>query len=177
VNNADDSRTPQQNDGNAGFLREDAKLAVVFVTDEDDSSPGTVAYYETFFRALKGNNPALLSLSAIVGPENLSACPTASGSGSRYLALAHATDGVIENICTPDWAASLAKLGRSTFGPRRSFKLSDKPADPAQVTVQVNGETLTTGWSYDATLNAIVFTADAVPSPGAIIDVTYPLGC
>src|SRR5690606_7952311 len=31
--------------GNQGFLRPDAKLAVVVVSDEDDSSNGTVAFY------------------------------------------------------------------------------------------------------------------------------------
>jgi hypothetical protein len=177
VNNADDPRSPVPADGNLGFLRDDAKLAVVFLSDEDDSSPGAVSYYETFFKALKGNNPALLSFSAIVGPEDLRSCPTASGSGSRYIALARATDGVVENICTPDWAASLEKLGQNTFGARRSFELTETPADPAAITVNVNGAPQTTGWSYDAGLNAIVFTADGVPPPGSIIDVTYPLGC
>jgi len=177
VNNADDPRTAAPNDGNLGFLRDDAKLAVVFISDEDDSSGNTVSFYETFFKGLKGNNPSLLSMSAIVGPTDMSTCPTASSTGSRYIALANATGGVVDSICTPDWAASLEKLSRNAFGPKRSFKLSDQPGDPSRITVQVNGTAVTSGWSYDAPTNSVVFTSDAVPAAGAIIDVTYPLGC
>src|SRR5690606_22983653 len=54
VNNADDPRTPTPNDGNAGFLRDEAALAVIFVGDEDDHSPDDVATYVDWLRALKG---------------------------------------------------------------------------------------------------------------------------
>jgi Abnormal spindle-like microcephaly-assoc'd, ASPM-SPD-2-Hydin/Flagellar-associated PapD-like len=39
VDSVDDPRTSLANDGNAGFLRPDARLAIVFVSDEDDQSP------------------------------------------------------------------------------------------------------------------------------------------
>ncbi len=174
---ADDTRTPLPNDGNLGFLRPDAKLAIVFVTDEEDFSTQSVAYYETFFRALKNNDPALLTISAIAGPENLASCPTASSVGSRYLALARATGGVVESICTADWAASLQKLSDSAFGARRSFRLSENPSDAARIEVRVDGVLLTSGWRYDAGSQSVIFEEGAVPAPGAVIEVTYPTGC
>lgn len=177
VNNADDPDTALANDGNLGFLRPDALLAVVFVSDEDDGSPGTVDSYETFLRTLKANDPTLLVISAIVGPEDLSTCPSASSSGSRYIALARHTGGVVESICTNDWAASLGNISGGVFSPRRRFPLSQVPADPSQIAVEVNGAAVTSGWTYDAATHSIVFDASAAPSFDATIDVTYPLGC
>lgn len=177
VTSADDPSTPLPNDGNAGFLREEAKLAIVIVSDEDDQSQRPVSFYETFFRALKGNDADQLILSAIVGPEDLSSCPSASGSGSRYIALANALGGVVESICTPDWTLSLERLSHSAFGLRRSFRLSGVPSDVAAIRVDVNGLQVLSGWSYDAAQQSVVFEESAVPPAGSVIDVTYPVGC
>ncbi len=141
------------------------------------SRPQPVSFYETYFRALKNDDPSLLTVSAIVGPENLSTCPTAASVGSRYLALARATGGVTESICTPNWAASLKNLSDNAFGARRSFALSQLPADPAQITVTVDGEPVTSGWTYEAAPNAVIFEVGKAPEAGALVEVSYPLGC
>jgi hypothetical protein len=173
----DDPRTPLASDGNGGFLREDAKLAIIFLSDEEDFSSQPVSFYETYFRALKGNDASKLSINAIVGPLDLGACPTSSSSGSRYIQLAQATGGVVESICTPNWAASLEKLSNSAFGPNRRFTLSEQPADPSRIVVGVDGVPVTSGWEYDAATNSILFERTAAPAPGAMVEVTYPLGC
>lgn len=177
LSRTDDARTALANDGNAGFLRADAKLAIVFVTDEEDFSPESVSFYDTYFRALKNNDPSMLSVSVIGGPEDLSSCPTASSTSARYLALARATGGVIESICTPNWAESLKNLAQTAFGAKRKFRLSQLPDDAAQIVVEVNDAAVTTGWHYDAADNSINFTAETTPPSGSVLEVTYPLGC
>jgi hypothetical protein len=179
LNNADDPSSALANDGNGGFLRPDAKLAIIYLTDEEDFSPRGVDFYKTHFLALKGGDATKLSISAIVGPSNLSSCPTASSSGNRYIQLAKATGGVVESICTPNWADSLRNLSESTFGPNRTFKLSEKPepTDGSQIVVRVDGAAVTTGWHYDAATNAVVFDVDAAPPAGSVVEVTYSLGC
>jgi hypothetical protein len=177
LHSMDDPRTPQASDGNGGFLRQDARLAIIFLSDEEDFSSQPVSFYETYFRSLKDNEPGKLSISAIVGPLDLSTCPTASSSGGRYIQLAQATAGVVESICTPNWAESLKKLSDTTFGPKRSFPLSEVPADPAQISVHVDGVAVTSGWQYVAATNAVLFEVGAAPPPGAYIEITYPLGC
>ena len=56
---------------NAGLLRDDAALSVVFVSDEDDGSSDPVGEYLTFFKGLKGDagyrDDTLINLSAVVG--------------------------------------------------------------------------------------------------------------
>ncbi|MBZ4417001.1 choice-of-anchor D domain-containing protein [Myxococcus sp. RHSTA-1-4] len=173
----DDPRTPLAGDGNGGFLREEAKLAIIFLSDEEDFSSQPVSFYETYFLALKGNDKSKLSINAIVGPADLSTCPTSSSSGNRYIQLAQATGGAVESICTPNWAASLEKLSNSAFGLNRKFPLSEQPADPARIVVDVNGARVPSGWHYDAGTNAIIFDRDAAPQAGAMVEVTYPLGC
>jgi hypothetical protein len=177
VNNSDDPTTPLPNDGNLGFLRPDALLAMVFVSDEEDASPQSVDFYETFLRTVKANDPTLLNVSAIVGPMNLGTCPTASSSGSRYIQLAQHTGGLVESICTQSWAASLANISVGVFSPRRRFPLSQVPADPSQIQVFVDGDRVTSGWTYDPATHSVVFATTSVPGFDSTIDVTYPLGC
>ncbi|MHB8874561.1 MAG: choice-of-anchor D domain-containing protein [Myxococcaceae bacterium] len=177
VGSADDTRTLTPADGNLGFLRTGAKLAIIALSDEDDSSPQSVQFYETFFRGLKGGEASLFSFSAVVGPADLSTCPTAASSGTRYLQLAQATGGISESICTSNWAGSLQNLSANAFGPKARFPLSERPLDPAQVTVQINGLPVTSGWLYDPTTNSVIFLPGSAPATGSVIDVTYPLGC
>ncbi|RKH48996.1 choice-of-anchor D domain-containing protein [Corallococcus llansteffanensis] len=175
--NLDDPRTPQPADGNGGFLREDAKLAIIALSDEEDFSSQPVSFYETYFLALKGNDRGKVSFNAVVGPLDLNTCPTSSSSGSRYMELARKLGGVVDSICTPNWAASLEKLSESAFGPNRSFPLSERPLDPGAITVRVDGVPVTEGWSYEAPGNVVVFDRLRAPGPGALVEITYPLGC
>lgn len=177
VNSPDDPSTSLLNDGNGGFLREQARLAIVVVTDEEDFSTRPPSFYVTFLKALKHGDPSMLSFSAIVGPKDLTTCPTASSTGSRYLEVAQATGGISESICTQNWAASLQALSSNAFGPRRSFPLSETPANPAQISVTVDGQPVTSGWTYDPVTRTVVFDAAAAPPAGALVEITYPLGC
>jgi hypothetical protein len=177
VYNSDDARTPQGADGNAGFLREDAKLAIIAVTDEEDFSTQPVSFYETFLLGLKGGDASKVIFSAIAGPKDLGSCPKASSSGTRYIQLAEATGGVVESICTANWAASLEKLSESAFGPNRSFQLSEKPSDASRIVVRVDGVEVKTGWVYDGASKTVIFERDAAPGPGAVVAITYPVGC
>ncbi|MFY0568324.1 choice-of-anchor D domain-containing protein [Archangium lansingense] len=177
VYNVDDARTPLPMDGNAGFLREDATLAIIVVSDEEDFSPQPVSFYETFLLGLKGGDRSKVSFSAVVGPEDLNSCRSASSSGSRYIQLARATDGVVENICTPNWAASLERISKSAFTPTRVFPLSETPSDTSHILVRVDGVEMTTGWTYSPATNSIVFEPGSVPAVGATVTVTYREGC
>jgi hypothetical protein len=178
VYNVDDPRSPMPQDGNAYFLRDDAKLAVIAITDEEDFSPQPVAAYETFLRELKGQDASKVIFSAIAGPKDLSTCSKASSSGTRYIELAEKLGGVVESICTQNWAASLETLSESAFGPNRSFPLSERPSDPTRIVVRVDGvEVPGSGWKYEGSGNTLTFERNAAPGPGARVEITYPVGC
>ena len=178
ISEVDDPNTPLPNDGNAGFLRSDARLSMVVVGDADDQSPDTLQNYEQFFKDLKGDVPGQFVFSGIVTPDNkATTCPTGESSGDRYMQLARDTSGDIENVCDSDWGTPLANIATASLGPIQSFPLSGHPSDATQITVTVNGQAVTTGWSYDPTSNTVVFTQGSAPPVGSSVQITYPVGC
>jgi len=104
-------------------------------------------------------------------------CPTGESSGDRYMQLARDTGGDIENVCDSDWGTPLANIATASLGPIQSFPLSGHPSDATQITVTVNGQAVTTGWSYDPTSNTVVFTQGSAPPVGSSVQITYPVGC
>ena len=180
---------PNIDDFNAGFYREDAKLYVILVTDEEDQSDGTAQLYVDFFRNLKGvGNPDLLNISAIAGPPP-NGCDTAEGNQVDYDAV-DAVGGQFRSICSADWSNMVGSLGLDVFNARRQFPLS-RPATAGTITVEVcdddgNGNPIncqsvpydgTNGWTFDATTNSIVFNGNEVPGPSQHISVTYDTIC
>lgn len=174
---------PLITDWNAGFLRPDAHLAVVFVADEDDHSPHSVPYYLNSLRAIKGfRNPQLMSVSAIVGDPGVG-CGLQAEAGTRYIQVAQETGGVFESICTENWSAALENLGRSVFGYKSRFLLSNPP-EPSTLEVFVDGlpvpSTAPSGqvrWSFDPVAQSVDFAPLAIPEPGAQIVVRYRAEC
>jgi hypothetical protein len=93
---------------NTGFLRPDASLFLIFVSDEDDASFGEVSYFYRAFETLKGaGNEGVISVSAIVGDPDIDGpmgperggCPIApaeatAAAGTRYVALSMYSRGL-----------------------------------------------------------------------------------
>jgi hypothetical protein len=172
VNSADDPATPLPNDGNLGFYRQTASLAVVMVSDDDDTSPDPVSAYVRFLQQLKGAGAAGRAAVYAIVPSGQS-CPSASGQGLRYAEAATLTGGAIESVCAPDFGPLLEDVVSRAFAAQTHFPLSATP-DAAGVTVTVNG-TPATGWVYDPVSNTVIFAIP--PPPGSTIKVTYIRGC
>jgi hypothetical protein len=173
VGSPDDPRTPLPNDGNAGFLRDEAALVVVFVGDEDDHSPDSVDTYVRFLQTRKGEfQPQRTTLYAIA-PTGV-ACGTAGGAGTRYAEATARTGGEVLSVCASDYAPLLRNVATKAFSPQDRFPLSELP-DPASVGVRVNGAPVSGGWRYDSPTNTVVFSVS--PAPGARVEVTYRRAC
>ncbi|XXF75631.1 choice-of-anchor D domain-containing protein [Myxococcaceae bacterium GXIMD 01537] len=173
VNSADDPRTPPPNDGNLGFLRNEAALVVVFVGDEDDHSPDSVDTYVRYFQARKGEHqPQRVTLFAIA--PTAAACGTAGGVGTRYAEAAARTGGQVVSVCEPDYAPLLRTVANKAFSAQDRFPLSEQP-DPGTIGVTVDGVPATGSWSYDPRTNSVVFSAS--PPPGAKVQISYRRAC
>ena len=175
---------------NAGFLREDAKLYIICISDEQDQSRGNPDFYVDFFSSIKGyRNTEMMKVSAIVG-DAPSGCGTDTAeSGSRYIEVANRTGGIFQSICTGSWATALENLGIDAFAAIREFPLS-RPADEATIAVTVNGSSIPKascndpdnaacqdGWIYDPNTNTVYFGDDVVPERGDTIEVDYTALC
>jgi hypothetical protein len=167
---------------NEGFLREEAKLYIIAVSDEEDQSRGPVGLYEDAFRAIKGvRNRDLISFSAIVGHGNGRDCEAANG--QRYRSLAGTLNGLDQDICDGNWSGTMRALGLDTFAYRTSFALSRRPAEQSLV-VTVDGQPVNrgqqggqNGWYYAREDNVVVFNPGSVPARGEQIVVEYDTLC
>ncbi len=168
---------------NAGFLRDDAFLSVVLLSDEPEQSSQDAQHYIDFLLALKGDS-YLLSVSAIVGDYG-SGCDNWCGwlsvdadPGNKYIEVQQAYPGVFESICECSFAESLEDIGWTSAGYRSTFPLSRTPSDSSAITVEVDGSSAS-GWSYDSAANAVEFTAGNEPDAFSAIDIQYPVdgGC
>ncbi len=187
---------PLINTNNAGFLRDEAYLAIVVVSDAEDQSNQTVAFYQSFFMNIKGFRRAnMFSLSGIIptlasAPAGCSYDPDVTGTSTRVKDIVAATGGVYDEICTSNWAKALEKLGQTAFGYRTRFFLTNPPdIDPtksldASIQVLVDGLPYPSvgsqgevNWTYNSQAQAIDFDPMAVPQPGQTLTVTYHVAC
>ena len=163
------------------FLRDDATLVIIFVSDEPDYSTGGWSNYTTHFSALK--DPDRLHMVSIIG-DYPSGCTYNNGSytrtiqhGSGYYDITNYFGGDVLSICATDWGLQMEDLAE-TVSSRRTFALSE--ADPIEDTIEVyvNGQLVTGTWTYDPTDNDVTFNAGEEPEPGDTIEVVYATwGC
>jgi hypothetical protein len=189
--------TPFPADGNLGFLRPDARLYIIWVTDEDDvvpdpssplgksPNPVPVQNYVDFLYSLKPGRPDMVSASAAVALPN-SCGGNYDGVGKRYMQLVGQLGGVIADICSPDWNGVIQQFAQLAFAPQLDFPLT-QPAQGRNPTVTVNGNPVPatgangqTNWHFDPTIGdngAVVFDPSDSPGPSSTVTITYPVPC
>ncbi|MDP3158197.1 MAG: choice-of-anchor D domain-containing protein [Archangium sp.] len=183
---------------NAGFVRPDANLAVVIISDASDQSTQPVTYYQDLLVNVKGfQRLSYFTFSAITPrqsatPANcqyddqLSPGQTTSHNSTRYNPIVQFTGGVADEICNTNWSSTLQNLGRTAFGYRTQFYLNNAPDQAMQqVVVRVNGQAVMgcaqeagcTTWWYDSASNSIKFASTATPQPGIPLEIQYVQSC
>ncbi len=166
---------------NRGFLRNDASLEVLVISDQDDQSPSTVSAYVSFLESIKGTGgEALVRVHAIAG-DAVGGCNNAYDSaiaGTRYIQAANATGGTFASICQADYADVLTHIGNSPYTPRTAFPLSGNPTSNS-VSITVDGTPCVTGWTLDAITRVVNFDLDGscFPAPGVPVVASYVEAC
>ena len=154
------------------FLRDDARLNIVFLSDEVDSSAGSWTDYVTFYWSLKSDTDQVVT-HAIAGDWPVSACSSASP-GTGYYETVAAMGGLFLSICATDWASHLESLAEVAATDLSTFDLTQLPV-PESIEVRVDGIVQTSGWAYNVVDNAVDFDDDHIPSGGSEIEVEYAL--
>jgi hypothetical protein len=162
--------------GNPNFLRTDARLNLVFLSDEDDHSGAPVSVYLQEFKTMSGTGGFLAH--GIVGdePYGCSAGGTAANAGPRYIEAANTSGGYRDSICAEDYSDVLARIGLQVVGLNDTFALNSLPEpDTLQVWVDrmLMPERDIDGWSYEPGDNAVVFHGRSVPRAGMEIFIEY----
>lgn len=171
---------------NAGFLREDAALSVIYVSDEEDASPEPVWVYVNELRALKamtGRDAVTLSALVALTP---SQCPddlAPAVPGTRYVAAAEETGGIVADMCTEDFGNIVEELSLNASRLEDTFWLSSWP-EAESIEVTIDEELVPCGdWSYQRMPDregveqpVIVFEREAMPRSLTEIQVYYRYG-
>ena len=173
---------------NPGFLRDDAALAIIAVSNSDDESFGGVPYFARYLKGVKQQGYENWTTFSTIAGDLPSGCEPANQSqfyGSeaspapRLIQMAHTTGGVVGSICDPSFETTLASIAGALNTLRRTFPLSILP-DIGTITVTVNGEVIpedpSQGWTYVPSNNSIEFLGSYVPPPGADIEIEYAIG-
>ncbi|MBX2986846.1 MAG: hypothetical protein KF802_03020 [Bdellovibrionaceae bacterium] len=171
------------------FRRPDAFLAVIIVSDEDDQSrrPNGAAYadvndyvtnFKTFMDGYTAGAPYSVSSIVVDNIANCSVLNPEAKQGDRYVAAAHAMNGVVGNICQSNFSAQLSEIARQVVTLLTRFPLSREPS-VSTISVVINGNSIpqsaTNGWTYGAENGKfyLSFHGSAVPPQGAQIHVDY----
>lgn len=177
---------------NKGFLREDAQLEIVALSDEEDQSSQGLPFYIDYLKNIKGwYNSGMMHFNAIVGVAGVPDSPSSGNdgdcvapdggtayNGQRYIDAATETGGLCGSICEDSFNSIMNLIGDQTFSPKVQFRLT-RLADPATVEVKVNNVECTKGWRYDSPSNSIIFDVDGecMPEAGDKIWVHYETLC
>lgn len=157
---------PLTNTYNKDFYRQDAYLAVIFLTDADDQGSYDPKTFMQFLTNLKGDATKVLGYGVIRTMATKDSCDgmeDVTGKLENFLSLVGNADKMQKNIlslCEPDYGVKLAEFAKDIV--KRSagaVKLSRVPVvNSIRVTygVQVIPNSLKDGWVYEPSTNSIL---------------------
>tara|TARA_R110002126_G_scaffold53549_1_gene145348 strand:- start:10717 stop:11676 length:960 start_codon:yes stop_codon:yes gene_type:complete len=154
------------------WLRSDAALLVVFVSDEEEQSNSYLQDAPAFINWIQGirSNVFVASIVNVEPADSVCAMtPSALTTGRRYMDVADHFFGNIIDICSEDWSAGVADAAVQ-LTPYEWIDLTHIPLDPNWIYVYVDGSA-NIDWYYDAADNRVYFTA--VPRENSLVEVVY----
>jgi len=160
---------------NAGFLRSDALLSIIFVTDENDFSEGFTSNQFLQFLATLKPDPEMIDVSGILGLDTT----CTDRASTAYISVIEATGGAAFSICENDWTPMLQQLGIRAAGLQREFVLTQVPdVDTLQVYIEDEGVEYLferdVDYVYDGDANSIIFQR-YTPRATAYVHLIYDL--
>ncbi|MGZ3804181.1 MAG: vWA domain-containing protein [Pseudobdellovibrionaceae bacterium] len=158
--------SPLVSNWNGGFLRPEASLVVIFITDAEDQSLMTdaVGLYK-FLLDLKKNDPSkVLAYGVIVPSYDTLGCERDEPDVfpvriERFLSMVSNKNNIM-NICDPDYGTRLANMAKDIVEKVGNIIYLSRPADGKSIRVTYGNMDLPMdyhkGWSFDPQKNAIL---------------------
>jgi len=152
------------------WLRSDAALLVVFVSDEEEQSSMLVSEFTSWYEDLRDS----VYVSSIVNVDPAeSVCsyvPHGSNIGYRYVEATDYFNGNVIDICSQDWSSGVAEA-TSRIEPHEFYTLSHFPYEDTIVVFQ-NGSPFN-AWYYEPLDNTVYF--DETPAEGVLMEIGYSI--
>lgn len=156
----------------AGFIRQDALLGIVFLTNEDDYSQNAVNDYRNYFDTIKplykGNQRGWIAnfIGVVSIDGDCNTTPDFKEAGLRYMSLVDQSGGVKESICKSSLANAIRNINARIEQVLTEFYLDRRPkVDSIRVTkngVEVVNDP-ENGWTYHEEGNFIRFNGTSIP--------------
>jgi hypothetical protein len=153
----------------SSFIRPDAYLAVVVLSDEEDQSSKSVKTYTDYLKSFK-SEAGLVKVYSIVDVRMSNKGSGIATGYKRYADASNNTAGIVADI-REDFHRSLSDMGDSIINLLDSFALANTPVD-GSLKVYVNGSQ-TSDYTYDSSSRSIKFNPNNLPPVGSEIKVTY----
>jgi len=154
------------------WLRPDAALLVVQVSDEEDQSDDhfeDVDDFKTWYGSQR--NGSVFFSSIVTHDSSVSVCDWTTSSmnvGDRYMEATNYFGGIIVDICADDWAPGVADASNQTE-PHEEWELTYEPIEDS-IRVFIDQQ-LNWDWHYDASSQKVYF--DVIPSGNAWVEIGY----
>ena len=154
------------------WMRQDASLLIVFVSDEDEQSFNRYPTTTLFLDWLNTKRSDIHITSIVHFPLNLSQCNNSSVMvGDRYLEAVDLTGGTKIDICTDDWSAGITEA-LNQVEPYNHYELSKRVKYPQYLQVFYDGRPVHPDeWRYDAASNTVWF--NPLPDANVLVEIAY----
>jgi hypothetical protein len=154
------------------WMRSDAGLLVVFVSDEEEQSEVEYPMPSDFLSWYSSLRMGSVFMASIVNHESIvSLCdspPSVIDIGERYMEATNVLGGIVVDICDDDWSPGVTDATHSV-DPYESLPLTHK-AEPDSIRVFINGG-LNYDWYYTESTNTVYFTV--IPTAGQLVEIGY----
>lgn len=154
------------------WMRPDAGLLVVFVSDEEEQSYTEYPMPADFLSWYTSLRMGSVFLASVVNQEaSTSMCsfpPSPIDVGERYMEATNVLGGIVVDICDSDWSAGVTDATHS-IEPYEHLKLTHQ-AELDSIRVFINGS-LNHDWYYVEAENTVYFTI--IPSAGQLVEIGY----
>lgn len=151
---------------NEGFLRPGALLHAVTLSDENEQSGQTGAYWVGQLEQYV-TDPNLLKVSGVLDINR--SCGDGSGPGG-YIDAVNMTGGALLDICNSNWGAQFNDIASEVLVGLNTYNLSD-PADGETIEVLVNGVP-TTDFQYVEGAQSLTINSPAI-GENDVVTVNY----
>ena len=155
------------------WLRADAALLVVFVSDEEDQSDQymiNVSDFTSWYGSLRGGSTFVSSIVNVEQADSVcSYAPSVINIGYRYMEATNYFGGIIVDICSADWSAGVADASNQ-LEPHEYWDLTHPVMDQGSIVVFIDGVP-NFDFYYEPTENRVYFTI--VPPSDALVEIAY----
>ena len=149
------------------WMRNDAALLVVFVSDEEDQSNQSVGEFVNYYTGLR-QHVFLASIVHLDPAESL--CNySAYNTGYNSIDATQQLGGVVVDICSEDWAPGVQDAS-AQVEPYEELKLTHRPIKN-EIYVFINGVP-NYDWYYVKSDNTVYF--DIIPESNDLVEIAYP---